>query len=262
MHLGAPHLKCPGYELFSSFFPNGEVCAFIRSDVQALHLKQFYLSNPGLQLFWLKVSLPHTTKNICTLYRSPNSKNHELLLDHLSKSIETIALQSPLFEIIVLGDFNVHNSDWLSYSSNVTNPGGRDAEAFAIVNDLTQVISKPTHGPDRARDEANTLDLFLTSNPSIYSPPTVSSPLGNSEHRLITLRYDFLPHLDRPFAPQRVFHCNKADWDSLHTFYSSYPWSSVSSNDPSSFASFITDPILLGMDLFIPSSYKPGKKSL
>ena len=194
----SPHLKCPGYELFSYFFPNGGVCAFIRSDVQTLHLKQFDLSNPGFQLFWLKISLPHATKYICTLYRSPNSNNHELLFDHLSKSIETITLQSPRFEIIVLGDFNIHNSNWLSYSSNVTNPAGREAEAFAIVNDLTQVISEPTRVPDRAGDKANTLDLFFTSNPSIYSPPTVSSPLGNSDHCLITLRHDFLPHLDRP----------------------------------------------------------------
>ena len=98
------------------------------------------------------------------------------------------------------------------------------------------------------------LDLFLTSNPSIYSPPTVSQPLGNSDHSLITVRHDFLPLLDSPFTPQRVFHYSKADWDSLCTFYSSYPWSSGFSNDPSSLASFITDAILLGMDLFIPSS--------
>ena len=45
------------------------------------------------------------------------------------------------------------------------------------------------------------------------------------------------------------------------TFYSSYPWSSGYSNDPSSFASFITDAILLGMDLYILSSYKHGKKN-
>ena len=62
-----------------------------------------------------------------------------------------------------------------------------------------------------------TLNPFLTYNLSIYSPPTVSSPLGNSDHCLITLRHDFFSQLDRPFAPQRVFHYNKADWDSLHT---------------------------------------------
>ena len=186
--------------------------------MQTIHLKQFDLSNPGFQLFWLKVSLPHTTKYIGTLYRSPNSKNHELLFDHLSKSIETITLQSPRSEIIVLGDFNIHNSGWLPYSSNVTNPAGREAEAFAIVNDLTQIISEPTRAPDRAGDKANTLDLFLISNPSIYSPPTVRSPLGNSDHCLITLRHDFLPHLDRPIALQRVFHYSKADWTPFALF--------------------------------------------
>ena len=33
-----PHLKCPSYELFSSFFPNGGVCAYVRSDVQSSRL--------------------------------------------------------------------------------------------------------------------------------------------------------------------------------------------------------------------------------
>ena len=88
----SPQLKCPGYELLSSFFPIDGFCAFIHSGVQTLHLKQFDLSNPGCQLFYLKISLPHATKYICTLYRSPNSNNHELLSGHLSKSIETITL--------------------------------------------------------------------------------------------------------------------------------------------------------------------------
>jgi len=43
--------------------------------------------------------------------------------------------------------------------------------------------------------------------------------------------------------------------------FTAYPWYSGLSNDPSSFAAFITNAIQLGMDLFIPSSYKPGKKS-
>ena len=47
------------------------------------------------------------------------------------KKMHKITLQSPRSEIIVLGDFNVHNSDWLSYSSNVSNHAGRGAEAFA-----------------------------------------------------------------------------------------------------------------------------------
>ena len=63
----SPRLKCLGYELFSSFFPNGGVCAFIRSDVQTLHLEQFDLSNPGFQLFWLKFPFL-IPQNIFALY--------------------------------------------------------------------------------------------------------------------------------------------------------------------------------------------------
>ena len=118
----SPHMKCPGYELFSSVFLNGGVCAFILSDVQSSRLPQFNLLSPGFQLIWLKISLPNTSKFICTLYRSPNSTDHELLFDHLSKSIDAIILHSPRSEMIILGDFNVHNPDWLAHSSHFTSP--------------------------------------------------------------------------------------------------------------------------------------------
>ena len=44
-----PHLKCPGYDLFFSFLPNGGVCAFIHSNVQCSRLPQFDLMNFGFQ---------------------------------------------------------------------------------------------------------------------------------------------------------------------------------------------------------------------
>jgi len=129
------------------------------------------------------------------------------------------------------------------------------------VNDLSQLISEPTRITDRSRDKANTLDLFLTPNPDIYSNPTLDSLLGNSDHCLITLQHNFVSHQDRFSSSQKAFHYRKADWDSLRNCFAAYLWYSGLSNDPSSFATFITNAIQLGMDLFIPSSYKPGKKS-
>ena len=99
-----------------------------------------------------------------------------------------------------------------------TRPAGRDAEAFAIVNDLSQLISEPTRIPDRSGDKANTLGLFLTSNPDIYSNPIIDSPLANSDHCLITLQYNVVSHQDRSSSSQKVFHYGKADWDSLQNF--------------------------------------------
>ena len=140
-----------------------------------------------------------------------NSTNHELLFDHLSKTIDTITLQSPRSEIIILGDFNVYNPDWLTHSPHITCPAGRDAEAFAILNDLSQLISELTRIPDRSGDKANTLDLFLTSNPDIYCNPILDSPLGNSDHCLVTLQHNFVSHQDRSSSSQKVFHYSKAD---------------------------------------------------
>ena len=129
------------------------------------------------------------------------------------------------------------------------------------MNDLSHLISEPTRIPNRSGDKANTLDLFLTSNPDIYCNPILDSLLGNSDQCLITLQHNFVYNQDRSSSSQKVFHNSKADWDSLRNFFAAYPWYSGLFIGPSSFAAFITEAIQLGMALFIPSSYKSGKKS-
>ena len=113
------------------------------------------------------------------------------------------------------------------------------------------VILEPTRVPGHEGDKANTLDLFLTASPNIYFPTTVSFPLGKAHHFLTSLRHGFLPHLDRPFGPQKVFHYSKADWDSLCTSTLLILIFRLS-NCPSSSASFVTNARLLGMDLLFP----------
>ena len=116
--------------------------------------------------------------------------------------MNTITLQSPRSEITILGDLNVYNPNWLTHFSNITTPAGRDAEAFGIVNDLSQMISETTRILHRSGDKANTLDLFLTSNPDIHSNSTVDSTLGNSDHCLITLQHNFVSHQVRSSSSQ------------------------------------------------------------
>ena len=57
---------------------------------------------------------------------------------------------------------------------------------FAILHDLEQLVQHPTRIPDRLGDTSNILDFFLTSNPSAYAV-TLSSPLGSSDHNLISV---------------------------------------------------------------------------
>ena len=158
-----------------------------------------------------------------------------LFIKHLYNSIQY--LYNSNIKYHMLGNFNVHNPDWLTHSSHFTSPVGRDVEEFAIVSDLPPSI------PDSSGDKANAHDLFPTSNLDIYSNPTVIL-------LLVTLITDYQ---DRSFSSQRVFYCNKADWDSPRTFLAEYSWCSGFSYDPSGFATFITCAIQIDMGLFTPS---------
>ena len=70
--------------------------------------------------------------------------------------------------------------------------GGIEAFHFSISNELEQIIKHPTHVPDRHDHAANTLDLFITSNPQNYTN-TVSSPLGPSDHCTVSVTSSFTP---------------------------------------------------------------------
>ena len=163
-------------------------------------------------------------------------------------------------ELINLGDFNVYNPNWLTHSPHITSPAGRDAAAFAIVNDLSQLISEPTHIPDYSRDKANTLDLFPTSNPDICSNPILDSPLGNSDNALSHYSINFVPTtIDLPLL-KKFSTIAKLTGTLFETFLLLIPGilaclMILPILSPSSLTQF-------NLDLFIQSSYKPGKSLL
>ena len=93
-------------------------------------------------------------------------------------------------EISILGDFNVHHQLWLS--SPFTDDPGELAFNFAILHDFEQLVQHPTRIPNRLGDRPSILDLFLTSNPSAYAV-TLSSPLGSSDHNLVSVSCPISP---------------------------------------------------------------------
>lgn len=159
------HLQFPGYELFSSFRLHGGVCAYLRHDVSCIRASHL---ESGPDTLWLKVTLKSSTKFICCVYRSPNDNSFREFFESLSGKIDTILSNYPSSEVIVLGDFNVHNKEWLG--SAKTDPQGRVAEAFALSNDVTNIIHEPKYFPRAPGLSPSLLDLFLTTNPDVYKP--------------------------------------------------------------------------------------------
>ena len=75
---------------------------------------------------------------------------------------------------IILGDFNLHNVDW------TTNCGLKhDVYAkfltFVLENSYSQIVHFPTR-------DANTLDLILTNDASLFTVVDSDLPVGTSDH--------------------------------------------------------------------------------
>ena len=89
----------------------------------------------------------------------------------------------------VLGDFNVHHKDWLTYFGR-TDRLGELYYNFSISNDLTQIVHFPTQIPDYDSHSPVLLDLFISSRTSICSTMAFL-PLKNSDHVVVSVSTDF-----------------------------------------------------------------------
>ncbi|MPC58129.1 hypothetical protein E2C01_052124 [Portunus trituberculatus] len=159
---------------------------------------------------------------MCAACLSPNSSDYSKFFDYLTSKVGHILSLYPFAEISMLGDFNVHHLLWLF--SPFTDHPGELAFNFAILHDLEQLVQRPTRIPDRLGDTPKILDLFLTSNPSAYAV-TLSSPLGSSDHNLISVSCPISP-IPPQNPPKRrcLWRFISARWEDLRKYYADFPW--------------------------------------
>ena len=91
--------------------------------------------------------------------------------------------------MFTFGDFNVHHKDWLTFSGGTDKPGDF-CYNFSISNELTQIINSPTRIPECDPHGPAFLNLFISCDASICSTRAIS-PLGNSDHFVISVSIDF-----------------------------------------------------------------------
>lgn len=255
------HLKFPGYELHHNFRLHGGVCVYTKNSVSFTRLCA--LEDHRKDILWLKLSSKSFKKFICCLYRSPSENNIQDLIGYLNRTVDLLNSEHPSSEIIILGDFNVHNEAWLK--SNKTNPEGRAMEAFAISNGLSQLINEPTYFPRTANSSSSILDLFLSTHPQPYTV-NVSSPLGNSDHAMVEVEYPIHMEKTEMPPPRTVWHYKSADWEGLRDYFGAFPWSVTcfAKKSAKEAADNITEVIQCAMEAYIPHTYRvsrPNHKS-
>ena len=183
------------------------------------------------------------------LYRSPSSALCTVF-DFISSNIDEVLSINPSTNVFVIGDFNIHHKDWLTYSSGTDRPGEL-CYNFSISNGLTQMVDFPTRIPDCDSHSPALLDLFLSSNASICFTMAFP-PLGNSDHVVVSVSIDFQTNSQQDAPFHRIpYNYSCADWDGLRDHLRDVPWEDIFKLGASAAASEFCEWVQVGIDVYI-----------
>ena len=114
------------------------------------------LESNEFDVLWIKI----TIKFFCIIYLPPKDPKYEQFFDYLPDCHSNIVKEFPSSEISLLGEFKVHDKNWLTFSGQ-NSPAGSVAEIFSTACELTQIINGPKRVPDKANEKSNLPDIFF-----------------------------------------------------------------------------------------------------
>ena len=172
------------------------------------------------EILWVKLELKGRKPLYVASYYKPK-ENDKVSSEELSQSLAMVNSKVKGSQIWVLGDFNYPGLTW----PNSTPIIKHDCQYKTLYDDfltmiddnsLVQMVDITTRGE-------NTLDLFLTNNPTFVSKVTTIP--GVSDHDIVSVEVQLKPQVYRQ-VPRKVPLFRKADWDGfkqhLTTFYSKF----------------------------------------
>ena len=168
-----------------------------------------------------RLALLHSVSYLFFLYQSLSSFLC-MVFYSISSNIDEFLSFNQSANVFLIGDFNVHHKDCPTYSGGTDRPGEL-CYNFSISNDLTQMVNFPTRIHDCDSHSPALLDLFISSDPTIYYTMAFP-PLGNTDHVVVSVFIDFLINLkqDTPFYCI-AYNYSCADRDGLHVHLRDIP---------------------------------------
>ena len=215
--------------------------------------RQEHLETPG-EMTWVKISLVGTKDlYVCSVYR-PDAGD-EASLEYFTQSIEKIR-DIKNCHTWIAGDFNFPGIDWTNNGAIKPRcPFPNQHIQFINVladNGLTQMVTQPT------RDE-NTLDLFITNNPSVID--SVETVPGPADHAAVVIDGD-LSAIRHHQKPRNIRLYKRADWDGLRDYIQNFDLDKEPGQDDiESMWHTLKHLIETGTDMFIPTKKAKRKDS-
>ena len=159
---------------------------------------------------WAKISVVGCKDlYVCSYYR-PTVDDRDSL-DLLFSSLDRICNSKNCHIWLAAGDFNFPGISWSSKNLKHNCPSSDLHELFVKSLDdygLTQVVDKPTR-------LSNTLDLFMTNNPTLISEIKVIP--GLADHDAVIIEGDISPIVNKQ-KPRKIHLYKRAYWDGFKEF--------------------------------------------
>ena len=225
----------------------GGVCIFVHRSLQP---DQVDVNDTYKELELLCFDLICNTRKLrffCA-YRPPcNDSSGQVYLDLLLKCIT--AYTGKCCTSVILGDFNLPNIDWNTYSC-INNYVNSAMLTFVIELGFCQFVNFATRG-------CNLLDIVLANDPLIVSSVEAAPPLGNSDHNTVK----FVLNMDSNCANHdsmdtttEEYNWYKADFNGMSNYLNTVDWHGMLYSNPSglSFWSSIVDTLWSAVSMFVP----------
>ncbi len=200
-----------------------------------------------LQVIAIRIHTTHPA-TICCFYLPPHES-----LD--TNTIQTILNKLPT-PVILVGDFNAHNTLWGSWHINQR---GRVLEDIIEQYDLTILNTEPTHYNCSYRTWS-TLDLVITS-PCISNTVQTyhHSDMAGSDHVPILVS-GFLPQTNVSLTPSDVLNYKKTDWKAFLAHQNQNPLSLTEGNDTCDATQYLSNKLVHLASICTPPNKPPRRK--
>ena len=235
----------------------GGVLLLIRDGIYICSEQPQFQTN--CEILWVKLELKGRKPLYVSSYYKPR-ENDRVSTEELNKSLSMVHNKAKGSQIWVLVDFNFPGLAWPDNVPTIK-PNCQHRvlydEFLSTIDDfnLIQMVDKTTRGE-------NTLDLFLTNNPSFVTKVTTLP--GVSDHDIVNVEVNLKPQSYRQ-VPRKVPLFRKANWDgfkqhltSFHTKFSGECAGKSTDQLWNEFRSIMET----GIQKFVPIKHFGNRKSL
>ena len=124
--------------------------------------------------------------------------------------------------ILLMGDFNYPDINWKNWTSKTDNIESQEFKFIECIRDsfLTQHVQDPTRV--RGEDTPNLLDLIFTNEKNMIDSIEHQSPLGKSDHSVLTFQFNCYTELTKHRGTRKNF--VRADYENIKKQLNEIQW--------------------------------------